>query len=89
MGDWQGQQVLGMRLTWNKRYITLAPIATVLGLAFNSPTRKNCWVAKKIWHYLCADPNLNARRTNWASSLPAQRAVPERSDTRQRCVCTN
>lgn len=34
MGDWQGQQVLGMRLTWNKRYITLAPIATVLGLAF-------------------------------------------------------
>ncbi|OON36445.1 acyl-CoA dehydrogenase [Izhakiella australiensis] len=34
MGDWQGKQVLGMRLTWNKRYITLAPIATVLGLAF-------------------------------------------------------
>lgn len=34
MGEWQGQQVLGIRLTWNKRYITLAPIATVLGLAF-------------------------------------------------------
>ncbi|MDU6536642.1 acyl-CoA dehydrogenase FadE [Mixta calida] len=34
MGEWQGQQMLGMRLTWNKRYITLAPIATVLGLAF-------------------------------------------------------
>ena len=34
MGEWQGQQVLGMRLTWNKRYITLAPVATVLGLAF-------------------------------------------------------
>lgn len=33
-GQWQGQEVLGMRLTWNKRYITLAPIATVLGLAF-------------------------------------------------------
>ncbi|WP_417879283.1 acyl-CoA dehydrogenase FadE [Vibrio sp.] len=33
-GDWQGKEVLGMRLTWNKRYITLAPIATVLGLAF-------------------------------------------------------
>ncbi|MGP0790998.1 acyl-CoA dehydrogenase family protein, partial [Escherichia coli] len=31
MGEWQGQQVLGMRLTWNQRYITLAPIATVLG----------------------------------------------------------
>ncbi len=34
MGDWQGKQVLGMRLTWNKRYITLAPVATVLGTAF-------------------------------------------------------
>ena len=33
-GEWQGKQVLGMRLTWNKRYITLAPVATVLGLAF-------------------------------------------------------
>ncbi|MCT6518377.1 MULTISPECIES: acyl-CoA dehydrogenase FadE [Enterobacterales] len=34
MGEWQGEQILGIRLTWNKRYITLAPIATVLGLAF-------------------------------------------------------
>lgn len=33
-GEWQGEQVLGMRLNWNKRYITLAPVATVLGLAF-------------------------------------------------------
>lgn len=33
-GEWEGGEVLGMRLTWNKRYITLAPIATVLGLAF-------------------------------------------------------
>lgn len=34
MGEWQGLQVLGMRLTWNKRYITLAPVATVLDLVF-------------------------------------------------------
>ncbi|NOI29001.1 acyl-CoA dehydrogenase FadE [Vibrio coralliilyticus] len=33
-GKWEGKEVLGMRLTWNKRYITLAPVATVLGLAF-------------------------------------------------------
>ncbi len=33
-GTWQGREVLGMRLTWNKRYITLAPVATVIGLAF-------------------------------------------------------
>lgn len=34
-GDYQGKQVLGIRLSWDKRYITLAPIATVLGLAFH------------------------------------------------------
>ncbi|GLP96192.1 acyl-CoA dehydrogenase FadE [Paraferrimonas sedimenticola] len=33
-GEWEGEKVLGMKLTWNKRYITLAPVATVLGLAF-------------------------------------------------------
>lgn len=33
-GKWEGEEVLGMKLTWNKRYITLAPVATVLGLAF-------------------------------------------------------
>ena len=34
-GEWGGKKdVLGMRLTWEKRYITLAPVATVLGLAF-------------------------------------------------------
>ncbi len=35
MGEWQGQQVLGHATDLrNERYITLAPIATVLGLAF-------------------------------------------------------
>jgi len=33
-GQFEGKEVLGMKLTWDKRYITLAPIATVLGLAF-------------------------------------------------------
>lgn len=33
-GPWQGKEVLGIRLNWHKRYITLGPIATVLGLAF-------------------------------------------------------
>ena len=33
-GEYQGQSVLGIRVTWEKRYITLAPVATVLGLAF-------------------------------------------------------
>ncbi|MFD2166924.1 acyl-CoA dehydrogenase FadE [Thalassotalea euphylliae] len=33
-GEFEGKEVLGMKLTWDKRYITLAPVATVLGLAF-------------------------------------------------------
>ena len=33
-GTWEGREVLGMRLTWNKRYITLGPVATLIGLAF-------------------------------------------------------
>ena len=33
-GVWQGREVLGMRVTWDKRYITLAPVCTILGLAF-------------------------------------------------------
>jgi acyl-CoA dehydrogenase len=33
-GTWQGKEVIGMRVTWDKRYITLGPVATLLGLAF-------------------------------------------------------
>lgn len=33
-GTYQDKEVLGIRLNWRKRYITLAPIATLLGLAF-------------------------------------------------------
>jgi len=31
---WNGKTIVGIRLNWDKRYITLAPVATVLGLAF-------------------------------------------------------
>ncbi len=33
-GEYNGKSVLGVRLNWNKRYITLAPVATLIGLAF-------------------------------------------------------
>jgi len=33
-GEWNGANVLGVRLTFDKRYITLAPVATIVGLAF-------------------------------------------------------
>jgi len=34
MGNHKGKKVLGIKLTFSKRYITLAPIATLVGLAF-------------------------------------------------------
>ena len=35
-GEHGGKKVLGLRVTWDKRYITLGPIATLLGLAFRA-----------------------------------------------------
>lgn len=33
-GEFEGKEIIGIKLNWDKRYITLAPVATVLGLAF-------------------------------------------------------
>ena len=35
-GEWKGEECIGLKVTWDKRYITLAPICTVLGLAFRA-----------------------------------------------------
>ena len=35
-GTYQGKETLGFRVSWDKRYITLAPIATILGVAFKA-----------------------------------------------------
>jgi len=51
-GQWQGEEVLGLRLNWEKRYITLGPVATLLGVAFRPTTRSIC----------------SARRTSWVSA---------------------
>ncbi|HEX7048492.1 MAG TPA: acyl-CoA dehydrogenase [Gammaproteobacteria bacterium] len=35
-GEYNGKKTLGFRVTWDKRYITLAPVATILGMAFKA-----------------------------------------------------
>lgn len=35
-GEYNGRKTLGFRVSWDKRYITLAPVATVLGMAFKA-----------------------------------------------------
>ncbi len=33
-GEWNGARVVGIRMNFDKRYITLAPVATIIGIAF-------------------------------------------------------
>ena len=83
----EGKEVLGMRLNWNKRYITLAPVATLIGLAFrlhdpDQPARRR----RGSRHHLRADSAQHARRRDRPAPRSDGRAVPERPDRRQRRV---
>jgi acyl-CoA dehydrogenase len=53
-GEFQGESILGFRLTWNKRYITLAPVATLLGLAFKATDPEGLLGGEKDLGITCA-----------------------------------
>ncbi len=53
-GKHEGKEVLGIRLSWNKRYITLAPVSTVLGLAFKLKDPDNLLGDKEDIGITCA-----------------------------------
>lgn len=53
-GEYQGKEVLGIKLTWNKRYITLAPVATIVGLAFKLYDPDNLLGDKEDYGITCA-----------------------------------
>ncbi|MEN4768611.1 acyl-CoA dehydrogenase FadE [Duffyella gerundensis] len=77
MGEWQGEQVLGMRLTWNKRYITLAPIATVLGLAFKLSDPQHLLSDKEELGITCAlipvkTPGVEIGKRHFPLNVPFQ-----------------
>ncbi len=65
--EYQGERdVLGIRLTWDKRYITLGPVATVLGprlqaLRPGSPARSRSGAR----HHARIDPDQHAGRQHW------------------------
>jgi acyl-CoA dehydrogenase len=54
MGEHDGQNVIGLRLNWNKRYITLAPVATLLGLAFKASDPEGLLGEEKDLGITCA-----------------------------------
>ncbi len=53
-GQWNGEEVIGIKLNWNKRYITLAPVATLLGLAFKMYDPEGLLGDKKELGITCA-----------------------------------
>ncbi|WP_445657081.1 acyl-CoA dehydrogenase [Achromobacter sp. NCFB-sbj8-Ac1-l] len=53
-GEWQGREVIGMRVSWDKRYITLAPVCTLLGLAFRLYDPDGLLGSKKDLGITCA-----------------------------------
>ncbi len=53
-GQHEGKKVLGIRLNFNKRYITLAPVATVIGLAFKLYDPENLLGTKEDLGITCA-----------------------------------
>ncbi len=54
MGMHEGRETLGLRVTWNKRYITLAPVATLLGLAFQTTDPQHLLSADEAPGISCA-----------------------------------
>lgn len=53
-GQFEGKEVVGIRLNWDKRYITLAPVASVLGLAFKLYDPENLLGDKEDIGITCA-----------------------------------
>ncbi|MFU8821539.1 MAG: acyl-CoA dehydrogenase [Gammaproteobacteria bacterium] len=53
-GEYKGKEVLGFRVNWSKRYITLGPIATILGLAFKARDPDGLLGGKKDLGITCA-----------------------------------
>ncbi len=60
-GEFEGEEVLGFKLTWDKRYITLAPVATLLGLAFKAYDPDHLLSDKEELGITCALIPVNTR----------------------------
>ena len=84
-GEWQGQPVIGMRLNFSKRYITLAPIATVIGLAFRLFDPEGLLGARADLGITCAliprdTPGIAIGRRHFPVNIPFQNGPVEGQD---------
>lgn len=53
-GHWEDEEIIGIRLNWDKRYITLAPVATVIGLAFKLSDPEQLIGSQRDYGITCA-----------------------------------
>ena len=83
-GNFEGKEVLGLRLNWHKRYITLGPVATLLGLAFKAYDPDHLvGTRRRARHHRGADPDPSARRQHRPSPSAGDAGVPERPELGQ------
>ncbi len=76
-GQYQGKDILGIRLNFDKRYITLAPIATVIGLAFKLYDPEHLLSEKDNYGITCAlvpraTPGMTIGRRHLPLNVPFQ-----------------
>lgn len=76
-GEHEGKKTLGIRLNWSKRYITLAPIATVIGLAFKLYDPDHLLGSKTDIGITCAliprnTPGITIGRRHYPMNIPFQ-----------------
>ncbi|MDX1728473.1 MAG: acyl-CoA dehydrogenase, partial [Pseudoalteromonas tetraodonis] len=84
-GQWNGEEVVGVSLTWNKRYITLAPVATVLGLAFKLQDPDGLLSDNKEPGITCAliptnTPGVEIGRRHFPLNVPFQNGPTQGND---------
>src|SRR4029079_881338 len=76
-GQWQGEGVLGPRLDFSKRYITLAPVATIIGLAFRMYDPEQLLGGERDRGITCAlihrdTPGVEIGKTHFPLNIPCQ-----------------
>jgi len=84
-GMWQGAEIVGLRLNFSKRYITLAPVATVIGLAFRMFDPERLLGGKTDIGITCAliprnTPGITIGRRHFPLNIPFQNGPIAGSD---------
>jgi acyl-CoA dehydrogenase len=76
-GLWQGREIVGLKLNFSKRYITLAPVASVIGLAFRMFDPERLLGGKTDIGITCAliprgTPGVSIGRRHFPLNIPFQ-----------------